>query len=109
MNRRSWIADFRLQIADWKSRYFQDVAQFNLQSSMCNCLLSQGMIAKDDCGHRLHDRDGPRQDAWIVATFGGESRFFVQRGHGLLLTGDRRSRFERDAEEDLFAIANSAL
>jgi len=72
-------------------------------------MLAQEVIADDERGHGLDHRDGAGQDAGIVTAPSGEFGGLAGDGDGLLRFGNRSGRFESDAEEDMFAVADAAL
>src|SRR5881394_4643567 len=71
--------------------------------------LPQGLIAKNERGHGFDNRDRARQHTWIVPASGSEGRFLAGRSDSFLFARDRRSGFERDPKQNVFAVADSAL
>ena len=67
------------------------------------------MIADDEIHHGLHHRHGPGKDTGVVASARGEFGRLAGDGDSLLGLGDRGGRLERDAEEDVLAVADAAL
>src|SRR6266487_3197666 len=67
------------------------------------------MIAKDDGGHCLHDRDSARKNTGIMAPARGEFGLLARGGYGFLFVRDRCGRLKRNPKINLFAVADSAL
>jgi hypothetical protein len=67
------------------------------------------MICQRQGHHRFNHGYGPRQYAWVVTSFGGQSCGVAVRVDGLLFFANGGGWLESNSEHDRFPVADPAL
>lgn len=74
-----------------------------------SCGLYQQHVAQYDGSHCLYNRDGSRDDTWVVTAFGLKSHLFTFEINCLLGESDGCRRLESNLENNGLAIGDSPL
>ena len=71
--------------------------------------VAQVVVHQDECGHRVNDWHGAREDAGVVAACGRKFNRLLFAIHGVLLLLEGRNRLKSHAEVDGFSARNPAV